>query len=76
MDLVGPLAFFVGGTGASESESEASSDELRFWDGLGAMGPEADLVGAIFVYATRCSKVSLAPAIQRSQKKLPYLSCQ
>lgn len=50
MDLVGPLAFFVGGTGASESESEseASSDELRFWDGLGAVGPEADLVGAIF----------------------------
>lgn len=53
VDLVGALAFLVGGIGASKSVSEASSDELRFWDGLGAVEPEANLVGAIFAYATR-----------------------
>ena len=51
VDLVGPFAFLVGGTGASELESEASSDELRFWDGLGAVEPKANLVEGIIAYA-------------------------
>ena len=48
VDLVGPFAFLVGGIGASESVSEARSDKLRFWEGLGAVEAKADLVGAIF----------------------------
>ena len=52
VDLVGPLAFFVAGIGASESESEVIEDELRFWDGLGAVEPKPTLVGAILL--TRC----------------------
>ncbi len=51
VDLIGPLAFFVAGIGASESESEAIEDELRFKDGLGAVEPKPTLVGAISAYA-------------------------
>ena len=50
VDLVGPLAFFVTGNGASDSESEAIEDDLRFWDGLGVVEPKPTLVGAIFAY--------------------------
>ena len=51
VDLVGPLAFFVAGIGAFESDSEAIEDDLRFRDGLGAVEPKPTLVGAIFAYA-------------------------
>lgn len=51
VELVGPLTFFVAGIGASESESEAIEDDLRFWDGLGAVEKKPMLVRAIFVYA-------------------------
>lgn len=50
VDLVEPLAFFVAGTGASESESEATEDDLRFRHGLGAGEPKPTLVGAILAY--------------------------
>ena len=50
VDLVGAFAFLVRGSGASESVSEASSDELRFWDGLGAVEAKADLIEGIFAY--------------------------
>ncbi len=57
VDLVGPLAFFVAGAGASESESEAIEDELRFRDGLGAVEPKPTLVGAISAYALLADRI-------------------